>query len=159
MTLTAFAPVPKAKDTGEKYDDAVVSNGPYKIAEYTKGQQMVLERNANWSAATRHLPSGLPGQDRRQVLGRDPSVIDQRMMADAGEDQTAISRDNLDTASLTTVFNDAALREPSGQRVRPVLRYIAINAKKVPNLKQRQAIAVALDRAPAAHHRRWRVRR
>src|SRR3954449_5321870 len=52
VTLSSFAAVPKAKDTGEKYDDNVVSNGPYKITEYTKGQQMVLERNTNWSPST-----------------------------------------------------------------------------------------------------------
>ena len=43
VTLLAFAPVPKAKDTGEKYDDAVVSNGPYKIESYVKAQSMTLE--------------------------------------------------------------------------------------------------------------------
>ena len=52
VTLTAFAPVPKAADTGEKYDDKPVSNGPYKIQEYTKGSQLVLVRNENWDPAT-----------------------------------------------------------------------------------------------------------
>ncbi len=77
----------------------------------------------------------------------ESTTIDQRMMADAGEDQTAISRDSLDTASLTTVFNDPRFESRRVNEFDPYVRYIAINAKKVPNVKQRQAILVAADRA------------
>ncbi|GAA4357585.1 ABC transporter substrate-binding protein [Angustibacter luteus] len=146
VTLSAFAPVPKAKDKGEKYDDAVVSNGPYKIAEYTKGQQLVLERNTNWSAASDSYRPALP--DKVVVkFSIETTTIDQRMMADSGEDQTAISRDNLDTASLTSVFNDARFESRRVNEFDPYSRYIAINVNKVPNVKQRQAIVVAADRA------------
>jgi len=72
VTLTAFAPVPKAKDTGEKYDDNVQSNGPYKITEYTKGQQLVLERNTNWSAA-----SDTPGKTVRVASAGSGHSFDQ----------------------------------------------------------------------------------
>src|SRR4051812_14356569 len=146
VTLSSFAAVPKAKDKGEKYDDAVVSNGPYKIAEYTKSQQLVLERNTNWSAASDSYRPALP--DKIVVkFAVETSTIDQRMIADAGEDQTAISRDNLDTASLTTVFNDERFTSRRVNEFDPYSRYIAINTAKVPNLKQRQAIVVAADRA------------
>jgi len=37
-----FGAVPKSADTGEKYTKMIVSNGPYKIQSYTKGNQMVL---------------------------------------------------------------------------------------------------------------------
>jgi peptide/nickel transport system substrate-binding protein len=146
VTLSSFAPVPKAKDTGEKYDTSVVSNGPYKIAEYTKGQQLVFERNPNWSASTDSYRPALP--DKIVVkFSIESTTIDQRMMADAGEDQTAISRDSLDTASLTTVFNDPRFEARRVNEFDPYVRYIAINTKKVPNVKQRQAILVAADRA------------
>jgi peptide/nickel transport system substrate-binding protein len=146
VTLSSFAAVPKAKDTGEKYDSSVVSDGPYKIAEYTKGQQLVLERNTNWSASSDSYRPALP--DKIVVkFSIDTTTIDQRMMADAGEDQTAISRDPLDTSSLTTVFNDNRFESRRVNEFDPYSRYIAINVKKVPNLKQRQAIVVAADRA------------
>src|SRR5690606_21304808 len=45
VTLPVFSAVRKDADTGEKYDDRPLSNGPYKIKEYTKGDQLVLERN------------------------------------------------------------------------------------------------------------------
>ena len=62
VTLTAFSPVPKAKDTGEKYDDAVVSTGPYQITEYTKGQKLVLDRNPNWNPDSDPLRKAYPDQ-------------------------------------------------------------------------------------------------
>jgi peptide/nickel transport system substrate-binding protein len=146
VTLSSFAPVPKAKDTGEKYDTSVVSNGPYKIAEYTKGQQLVLERNPNWSASTDSYRGAYP--DKIVVkFSIESTTIDQRMMADAGEDQTAISRDSLDTASLTTVFNDPRFESRRVNEFDPYVRYLAINVQKVPNVKHRQAILVAADRA------------
>jgi len=146
VTLTAFGAVPKAKDTGEKYDDNVQSNGPYKITEYTKGQQLVMERNTNWSGGDDSYRPAYP--DKIVVkFAIEPTTIDQRMMADAGEDQSAISRDALDTASLTTVFNDPRFADRRVNDFDVYSRYIAINIKKVPNLKQRQAIIVAADRA------------
>ena len=92
VTLGFFA-VPKASDTGEKYDDKPVSDGPYKIQEYSKGSQMVLVRNDNWSPesdtirkAYRKLakewhPEGVPGQDRDQVRS---GPVGHRPAADPG---------------------------------------------------------------------------
>jgi peptide/nickel transport system substrate-binding protein len=145
-TLTAFGAVPKAKDTGEKYDDGIVSNGPYKIAEYTKGQQLVLERNTNWSKDTDPYRSAFP--DKVVVkFSLDANTIDQRMMADSGEDQAAISKDRLQTSSKSTVFSDPRFEARRVNELDAYSRYIAINVKKVPNLLHRQAIMAALDRA------------
>ena len=51
-----FGAVPKAHDTGEKYTQNIVSNGPYKIQEYSKGNQMVLSVTRTgpprWTTAT-----------------------------------------------------------------------------------------------------------
>ncbi|WP_082538208.1 ABC transporter substrate-binding protein, partial [Angustibacter sp. Root456] len=146
VTLPAFGAVPKAKDTGEKYDDKIVSDGPYKVVEYTKGQQLVLERNPSWSAST---DSYRPAYPDKVVMkfGLAQSVIGQRMQVDAGPDQTAIMREGLDTASLTAVFNDPRFEKRRVDALDPYVRYIAINTQKVPNLKHRQAILAAADRA------------
>ena len=53
VTLSAFAPVPKAADTGEDYDDKPVSSGPYKIQEYDAG-------NSSCWCATRLGPGDRP---------------------------------------------------------------------------------------------------
>jgi peptide/nickel transport system substrate-binding protein len=147
VTLTAFSPVPAAKDTGEGYDDAVVSTGPYKISEYTKGQKMVLVRNENWSKDSDDYRPAYPDQIVVN-FALDPAAIDQRLIADAGEDQTAVTLAGLQPENLATVFaDDPRFNDRRVDNYDPYVRYLAINTEKVPNQKQRQAIAVALNRA------------
>ena len=147
-TLTAFSPVPQAADTGEGYDDAVVSSGPYKISEYTKGQKMVLVRNDKWSKASDDYRPAYP--DSIVVnFAIDPAAIDQRLIADAAEDQTVVTLAGMQPENLATVFGaeDPRFTDRSVNGYDPYVRYLAINSEKVPNQKQRQAIAVALNRA------------
>ncbi len=148
MTLPAFSPVPKAKDTGEKYDDGFVATGPYKIQEYTKGQKMVLVRNENWK---KDSDSYHPAYPDKVVLSFaiDAAAIDQRLIADAGDDQTAAQMRGLQPENLATVFSggDPRFKDRSVDALDPYARYMVINTKLVPNLKQREAIAVAVNRA------------
>jgi peptide/nickel transport system substrate-binding protein len=146
VTLSAFAPVPQAADTGEKYDDKPVSSGPYKISVYKKGKggQMILVRNDKWSQDSDTYRHAYP--DSWEVdFGLDPAVIDQRLISGAAADQTAISL-SLTPASLPIVFNDPKFATRRFSELDPYSRYLAINVAKVPNLKVRQAIMVAMDR-------------
>ncbi len=94
VTLLAFAPVPKAKDTGEKYDDSVVSNGPYKIESYVKAQSMTLVRNENWNPDSDPIRKAYP--DKVVVnFAQDQAVIDSRLIASAGDDAFAVSMDGI----------------------------------------------------------------
>lgn len=147
VTLLAFSPVPQAADTGEGYDNAPVSSGPYKISEYTKGQKMVLVRNENWNPDSDDYRPAYPDQIVAQ-FALDPSAIDQRLIADAGDDQTAVTVAGLTPESLATVFagDDPRFAERSVDGFDPYVRYLTINTAKVPNQKHRQAIAVALNR-------------
>ena len=146
VTLGFFA-VPKASDTGEKYDDKPVSDGPYKIQEYSKGSQMVLVRNDNWSPESDKLRGAYP--DKIVIkFGLDPSVIDQRLIQDSGTDQqTTTLGDSVQSANLPTVFKDDRFKDRRVDAFDAYSYYYAVNVNKLPNLKQRQAIAVALDRA------------
>lgn len=147
VTLTAFSPVPQAADTGEGYDNAPVSSGPYKISEYTKGQRMVLVRNENWNPDSDDYRPAYPDQVIVQ-FSLDPSAIDQRLIADSGDDQTAVTVAGLTPESLATVFaGDPRFTERSVDGFDPYVRYYTINSAKVPNQKHRQAIVVALNRA------------
>jgi peptide/nickel transport system substrate-binding protein len=147
VTLSAFAPVPKAADTGEKYDDKVVSSGPYKIAEYSKGSQLVLDRNENWDPETDEYRGAYP--DKIVVkFGIEPSVIDQRLIQDSGPDaQTTTFGDSVQSSNLATVFKDDRFKDRRADEFDAYSYYYAVNTSKLPNLKHRQAIAVALDRA------------
>jgi len=151
-----FDPVPKAADTGETYGTVApfaVSSGPYMVESYTTGNggKMVLVRNPNWDPATDPYRKAYP--DKWEVdFGIDPKVLDQRIIQSSGNDQYAVQYGNIQPENLALVFKDAetpnpdyATRAVSG--FDPYSRYYWINVKKVPNVKIRQAMAVALDRA------------
>jgi len=146
VTLQSFAPVKESEDTGEQYDDRVFSNGPYQIEDYTPGQQLILVRNEEYDPETDDIRGSYP--DRIEyTFAVDPNVLDQRMQADAAEDQTAITPDSVLTASLATVFNDPQFEDRRYNEFDPYVRYIAINTSKVPNVLHRRAILAAADRA------------
>ena len=145
-TLAAFAPVPKAADTGEKYDDKPVASGPYKISVYKKGKggQMVLVRNDKWTQASDEYRKAYP--DSWEVdFGIEDQVIDQRLIQGAPADQTAIST-LLTPESLPIVFNDPKFADRRINEFDPYVRYFAINVEEGPEPQAPQAMAVALDR-------------
>ena len=144
-TLSAFAPVRKDADKGEKYDDAVLSNGPYKIKSYVKKDKLVLVRNENWDPATDSLRPAYP-DTIEYVFSQPAALITERLMADAGADASAISPDPVDPAKLAQVFSDAKFEKRRFNEFDVYVRYYAINTKKVPNVKHRQAILAAANR-------------
>jgi peptide/nickel transport system substrate-binding protein len=138
--------VPNASDTRDGYDKKIISDGPYKMQEYTQGRQLALVRNENWDKSSDPLRPAYP--DKIVVtFGLDRSAIDQRMITNAGGDKRAVSRDPLLAADLATVFKEPRYRPRRVDSLSSATRYLNINASKVPDLKQRQAIAAALDRA------------
>lgn len=138
--------VPNASDTRDGYDQKIMSNGPYKIQEYTKGSQMALVRNENWDKTSDPIRPAYP--DKIVVkFGLDPSEIDQRMTTNSGDDRHALSRDPLLAADEATVFNDPRYEGRRVDSLSSAASYLNINASKVTDLQQRQAIAVAIDRA------------
>ena len=145
VTLSAFAAVRQDVDTAELYDDTVLSNGPYKIESYVKKDKLVLVRNENWDPATDTFRGAFP--DRIEYIFAQPAaLITERLMADAGDDQMTISPESLDSAKLAVVFSDAKYEKRRFNELDPYVRYYAINTKKVPNVKHRQAILAAVNR-------------
>ena len=150
-----FGAVPAAADKGETYGQApnyVVSDGPYMVESYSTGNggKMVLVRNPKWNKASDPERPAYP--DKWEVdFGIDPKVLDQRLMASAGNDATAIQYGNMQPENLATVFSDTETptAQFTGRAVSgfdPYSRYYWINVNKVKNVKIRQAMAVALDR-------------
>jgi len=145
VTLSAFAPVQKAKDTGEKYDDAVQSNGPYMIESYKKKSKMILVRNPNWSSSTDSIRPAFPDRIEYQFSVPE-ALVTERLMQDSGNDSMTISPDSIDPTKLAAVFAGAQYKDRRFNEFDPYVRYYAINTEKVPNVKHRQAILAALNR-------------
>ncbi len=145
VTLSAFGAVPKSADTGAKYDTTVVSDGPYQIDSYKKGNSLVLVRNTNWDKASDPIRPAYPDKIVVQ-FGVDPSVIDKRIMASNGPDADAIMREAVQPQNLATIFNSPQYANRRWNDYDPYSIYVAINTKKVPNELQRQAIMAAWPR-------------
>ncbi|MFI6965291.1 ABC transporter substrate-binding protein [Streptomyces sp. NPDC050149] len=148
-TQTQTTPVPKAKDTGTKYEEHPLSSGPYKVVRNEgDGERLVLERNTHWSAATDEERKAYP--DRIDVRsGLDSAVINQRLSASQGTDAAAVTTDtNLGPAELAKVTGDKKLAARVGTGHFGYTNYIAFNPKVKPfdNPKVRQAISYAVDR-------------
>ncbi|MEU6016143.1 ABC transporter substrate-binding protein [Streptomyces sp. NPDC047515] len=149
-TQTQTTPVPKAKDTGTKYEEHPISSGPYKVVRNEgDGERLVLERNPHWSAATDEERKAYP--DRIDVRsGLDSAVINQRLSASRGADAAAVTTDtNLGPSELAKVTGDKKLAARVGTGHFGYTDYIAFNPKRKPfdNPKVRQAISYAVDRS------------
>jgi len=144
VTLAAFSPVPKALDTGENYDLKPVSSGPYKIESYEIGKSLVLVRNDKWDQASDPIRHAYADSIVYE-FGLDESVIDERMIKDAGDDQFAVS-EGIQPENLQTIFEDDAFKNRRVDYQDPYVIYTNINVKTVPCLDVRQAMYLALDR-------------
>jgi len=151
-----FAPVRKADDTGETYGTVapfVQSSGPYKVESYTTGVggKMILVRNDKWDPASDPYRAAYP--DKWEVdFGIDDKVIDQRIIESSGNDRYAIQYGAVQPENLGVIFSDpeTPTAQFAGRAVSgfdPYALYYWINVDKVKNVKIRQAMAVALDRA------------
>jgi peptide/nickel transport system substrate-binding protein len=149
VTYLSFSPVPKAKDTGDQYDLAPVSSGPYKIEKYKAKDEMVLVRNENWSKDSDPIRQAYP--DKVVVrFGLAEEVRDQLILSDS--EPNAFSLDSVLPTNLPTVFDDAG--KPKAEWAEralnvydPYVRYAAFNVKKVPCLDIRRAVYFAKDAA------------
>ncbi len=141
-----FSAVPAGMAAGVEYGDKPMSNGPYKISEYSKGKggKLVLVRNENWSADVDPYRKAYP--DSWVVnFGVEESVADKRVIQSSGEDEYAMVQ-GLTTASLPIVFEDPQYESRRIDAFDPYSIYAAVNAERIPDEKCRQAIGVALDR-------------
>ena len=156
VTTLGFSPVPIGRDTGNSYglgNQPPSGSGPYIVESNTDsddGGELVLVRNPSWDAATDPVRPAYP--DRWVVeYGLDPSDVDARIIAAQGDDAFALVYGQLQPMSRPDVFEDAetpksdfADRAVSG--ISPFVHYIWINVDRVPNLLERQAIMVAINR-------------
>ncbi|MEQ7007110.1 ABC transporter substrate-binding protein [Actinopolymorpha sp. B17G11] len=139
-SLPTFTPIPAAKDTRQDYTRHPLATGPYKFAADWNGRTLTLVKNREWSASTD------PG--RHQFVdtfifefGLDENEIQQRIITDEGDDQYALSyndllADNYPVIRGTDVENRLVVG-PS-----PCISYLWMDTRKIP-LSVRRAVAEA----------------
>ncbi|MCU1593694.1 MAG: hypothetical protein JWO12_1086 [Frankiales bacterium] len=148
--LPGTAPVPQAKDTNTKYDLRPFSSGPYILSSYQVGKTFTMTRNKYWDRSTDKARGAYPDT----VIGYvslDGATIDQRMIADNGEDKNAVTFKLVEPENVTKVTSDPAIKSrvitgPDGSIV-----YTAMDTTKKPtsDIKVRQALEVAWPKKAA----------
>ncbi|WP_441246989.1 ABC transporter substrate-binding protein [Kitasatospora sp. McL0602] len=144
LALAGYSAVPQAKDTQQAYDTAPVASGPYRIQEFKPGVSMTLVRNTQWDPATDSARHQYP--DRFQISFGVSSVDStHRMIADSGDDRTAVSFTNsVDPDSIAGVVADP---QQAGRTLAGYQSYVAqvnFNMKRVTDLRLRRALAYAI---------------
>lgn len=147
MSLFYSAPVPKAKDTKQDYDLHPVSSGPYKIQTYTKGRQLTLVRNTNWDAASDPNRPALPEKFVFQ-MGIAPATVSQRLIANQGADQSAMSIDNSSDIQAGDIakLRQASVKSRFVNGATPCVFYDFFNTQTIKDADVRHAIALAINR-------------
>lgn len=147
-TSGPFTPFPADKvKTVTQLDESPIASGPYQVESYTRGTQLVLSRNSEWSAESDPVRAAYPDKFNF-VFGLDSSTIDQRMISGQGDDTNALasSTNPLLAASLSRI-QTPDLKKRTVRDIAACTTYMALNTTREPlnDLRVRQAISYAVD--------------
>ncbi len=142
--LHAFAPFREDLDKGDKNNLVIISNGPYKLdGDWNEDSGGTYVRNDQWSA----------DEDKNREanfdsitfeVGIEPEVQIDRLIAD-GDDANTIASTNVPASRYAQVTGD--VQERSTLIESPFTNYLVPNFNRLTNLKVRQALALATNRA------------
>ena len=142
--LRAFDPYRADLDQGDQSDLAAFSSGPYMLeGEWNEDTGGTFVRNPNWDGDEDKTREANPEKFVFQI-GIEPEVIIDRLIANEGDDQNAISTRNVTPAQYPQITGDVAARAVNIQS--PFSNYLLPNFNRITNLKVRQALALATDR-------------
>lgn len=144
--LSTSAPVPRSRDTGTAYDRRPFSSGPYRISRYEPARTLSLTRNTFWDPKTDQVRPAYP--DRIVcTFGVEPSTIDQRLIADSGQDRAAVALDTtLGPESIPQALSNPSVKSRTASGTDGQLLYLAINTSRIKNVRVRQAINYAVNK-------------
>ncbi|QPZ38066.1 ABC transporter substrate-binding protein [Paramicrobacterium chengjingii] len=131
--------------TTKSIDKQPISSGPYVVTDYKPGSTIVLERNEYWEQGSDEVRTANPDKFV-WTLGLDNSTIDERMIADQGDDKNAIT--GIILASSLSRIQEPSVQERTLEGLKGCTTYLALNTTKEPlnDVKVRQAISYAIDK-------------
>jgi peptide/nickel transport system substrate-binding protein len=141
----ATMPVPRAKDTGSKYKEHVVSTGPYLVQTNELGKRFTMVRNPQWDPATD--PNRRPLPDQITVdLNVNADDIDNRLIS--GDLDVAIEGSGVGPSAQGRILGYQGLRANTDSALNARLWYTALNSDVAPldNIHCRKAVLYAADR-------------
>jgi peptide/nickel transport system substrate-binding protein len=148
-TMTAFGAFRADKDNGDKSNFEIFSDGPYKLdGAWTVNKGATFVRNDQWDATTDSVRKAYPDKIVwDESLNGNMETLYQRLIANQGDDQNAITFDQAPPTALASVVNTATGR--NSVVASPYTRYLVPNfkSKVFSNDKAREALALATDRS------------
>ncbi|MEU7133476.1 ABC transporter substrate-binding protein [Streptomyces sp. NPDC046261] len=145
--MPTFAPVPRARDNGPRYDNRPFSSGPYKIDSYARNKKLVLVRNDKWDPRTDEVRKAYP--DKLVVLmGLKQNQIDDRMIASQGADASAVPWYALRPESAAKVLPDDRVTRRLIAESQNCTDMVQMHTGRAPfdDVRVRRAVQYALDR-------------
>ena len=145
MAVAAAAPVPKARDTGNKYTEAPASSGPFMIDKYDVGKSITFKRNPNWSQATDKIRSPKVTAVNMQII-TDPDQADKELQTG----QIDLEPSNGVNASFRAQIDGSpTLKAQADNPVTGFTRYLVVTQTVAPltNVHCRRAIFYAINKA------------
>lgn len=145
--MPTFAPVPKKRDKGPRYDNRPFSSGPYRIDSYQRGKKLVLARNPHWKASTDTVRKAHPDK-LVMVMGLKANQIDDRLIASQGADASAVSWGAVRPESAAKVLPSAEVKKRLIAESTNCTDMVQMHTGRGPftDVKVRQAVQYALDR-------------
>lgn len=143
--LRAFDPYKASEDQGEQSNLTIFSNGPYLLEdEWDLNTGGTLVQNPEWDPETDELRQANPDQIVFSI-GVEQEVINERLIADAGDDQCAVTAGSISPPQYSQIEGPVADRSINIES--PFVQYLVPNFNRVTNPQVREALAVATDRA------------
>jgi len=145
LSMPGGGPVPKAKDTGERYANKPVSSGPYKFQSLEVGKKVVLVRNENWDPASDPNRKALP-DEIDMTLKLDSNEIDNQLLDGTLDVDTA--QVGVQQAAQAKILLNPDLKKNADEGKTGFTRYFAIGTKVPPfdNIHCRNAVEYAADK-------------
>ncbi|MBW1599652.1 ABC transporter substrate-binding protein [Streptomyces sp. JJ38] len=144
LTMAGYSIVPDEDDTKEKYDKAPKALGPYKIAEFSPGKSMKLERNENWDPNTD--PKRHAFVDAWDItFNHDRVDQSKRIAADRGDAKNAIQfSGTVDTSQVRSIITNEETNARTVKGYQPYVWQLNMNMDRIKDKKIRDAITYAL---------------
>jgi peptide/nickel transport system substrate-binding protein len=144
LSLPGGAPVPQKRDTGNKYNLAPASSGPYKFESIQPGKGATLVRNTNWDKSTDTVRKALPD---KIVLTITTNADDMDSRLIAGTADLDASQSGVQTQARTQILTDDKLKATAYNPNNGFIRYAAISQNVPPfdNIECRKAVVYASD--------------
>jgi peptide/nickel transport system substrate-binding protein len=144
-SLLSFDPYRQDQDQGDKSNYAVFSDGPYKLeGKWNTSKGGTFVRNTNWDESTDDVRKALPDKIVF-TQGLTNEVIADRMIADSGQDQSAVTDRVVPPADYSQI--EGPVKDRSVQVDSPYVDYLLPNFNRMKNPKVRQALLLATDSA------------